>query len=1428
VRYRIGVDIGGTFTDCVVLDDAGRRTVSKAPTTPDALEQGVVDALEASARERGVALRELLGATDHFVHGTTRATNALLTRSGVRTGLITTRGHEHAIVIGRVYAKVAGLAEREIVHSSRLRKPEPIVPRELIRGVTERIDRDGEILVPLDEEDAVRAIDSLAEAGVESIAVCLLWSFLNEAHERRLEELIAERAPGVNASFSCDVAPRMGEFERAATTAVNAYVGPLAAGYLEALKARLTAEGLRRPLLVMQASGGLTSPEDAALRPIVTLDSGPTGGVLGCRHLARGLGEEHVICTDVGGTSFDVGLVLDGEAPLDAEPVVGRYPLRFPKVLVRSIGAGGGSIAWVDAEGLLRVGPQSAGARPGPACYGLGGTEPTVTDADVVLGYLDPEAFLGGRMALDRELALRALARLGERLRMEPEEVAVGIFRIANSHMADLIRTSTIERGHDPRECVLVAYGGAGPTHAAFYAHEIGSKAILVPAESTAFSALGLLTCDLTHTAESSRRIVSPYSDAALADMSERFAALEARVLRQFEREGAAAEAVTITRTLGVRYRAQVHTLEVPLDPGPLTRASMARVLERFAERYERIYGAGAVVASNDTEVELHRVVGTVAVKAGGVDASEPPGRGGEAAPKGRRRAYFEPDGFVTTPVYDGEALEPGSEIEGPALVERMGGTTVVPPGHVATVDPHLTLRLVRREEAEPAARQSRGRKAGVLDPVTFEVIRHRLWAINDNQAKLAARLSGSPIVYDAYDFNAALLTPDGRGLYTGVYIMHHGATIDALVARVLAEWGPDGIREGDMFFTNDPWWGALHANDGILVAPILWEGKLVAWSGIVMHDNDVGGPVPGSFVTGARDRFGEAPLIPPLRIAEGFELRPDLHRLYLRNSRTPDLNALNMHGRVAALRSTHARVHELIRQYGLETVTAALAGILDYVEGALRRRLLELPDGSWYAEGYHDHDGMADALYRICCRVTKRGDRLEFDLRGTSPQAPGPINCARPALHAAVLGIVLNALCYDLPWTLGGIERVVDIVSEEGTLNSAVSPAATSMASIMATLSTQDVVSAAVARMLLTSERYAPEAQATWSPGIGTGSWAGVNRDGEYSVTPIGNSFGGGAGARTTADGIDTGGVLHSMGSRIPNVETVESRSPLLQLFRREQRDGGGAGRFRGGVGLEWACIPHKIAGPAVANTLASGVALPAGHGLAGGRPGAAVSNVVLRGTNVRELFARGVLPLSEADLSAREVQVLAAKQLVELAEDDVLVGVVSGGAGYGDPLRRDPALVARDVRHGLVSSGAAASVYGVLLRGGEVDEAATEAERERLRAERLPDGGPEGAGVEGAVLHPVGDVLEAVEADGSRLIRCALCHRSLGPYGGDYKRAALVREVPLASAGPYGRCDGDRFVLREFACPGCGTAVACDVQLRTDPIREECRLGG
>lgn len=722
---------------------------------------------------------------------------------------------------------------------------------------------------------------------------------------------------------------------------------------------------------------------------------------------------------------------------------------------------------------------------------------------------------------------------------------------------------------------------------------------------------------------------------------------------------------------------------------------------------------------------------------------------------------------------------------------------------------------------------------SGKLDPATFEVIRHRLWAINDEQAMVAARVSGSPVVYEVFDFNAGLLNAEGDGLVVGVYLIDQAVPIDIFVRQVLEMWPADQIKEGDMFFTNDPWSGALHANDGILASPIFYEGEIVCWTGIVMHDDDVGGPVPGSFVVGANDRFGEAPLLPPIKLVENFEFREDLERAFLRNHRTPESNALNLRARLAALTGTHSRIHELIDEYDKETFLACQREIIDYTERVLRRRLREIPDGTWFEHAFCDHDGIQNELYEIRLALSKQGDRLILDFTGTAPQAPGAINCTRAGLEGASLGTFFVFLCYDLPWSTAAARRIIEIVSEEGTLNNASSPAAASMASLMAGHATHLAVSNALAKMLESSSTYRQEAQACWTGSISGHVIAGLDRFGEPFAAALTDGAAGGGGARTFEDGIDSGGFLRSLSCTISNVEVNESRYPILQLYRRERADSGGYGRFRGGMAIEYGLILHKSPADLATVVFGESVAQPAAYGLSGGGPGSTLANWILRSSNIEQIFRAGQSVTADDEIESADVTVLAAKDQTMLAARDVHIGRLAGGGGYGDPLRRDPALVLADVLRGHVSDGVASSTYGVVIRDDEVAAEETEQLRERLRGERLSESSPvtkvsERVLADATPVHPVVDTVEAVELAGERRLRCTDCHHDLGDYRDDFKTWTVMRERSIEALSPLNKLGlVDVIVAREFFCPGCGAAVALDVQKRGDLILPECRFG-
>lgn len=687
MEHYIGIDIGGTFTDCAVLDGEGRIVATaKAPSTRDDPAQGVLDAIRVAADSLDTTLNGLLSGCRHLIHGCTIATNAVVERNGVTTGLIATRGHEDAIPIGKVMQKVAGQSEREMIHQSHLDKADPpIIERRMIRGVAERLDRAGDVVVAMDEEAAARAVDALVADGARAIAVCFLWSFLNGEHERRVRRRIERDHPGLYVSTSSELAPVLGEYERAVTTVVNAYVGPRVVDYLERLAAELNEGGYRAPLLLAHSMGGLTTMEDVRAKPLLMLDSGPVSGVLGARFFGAAYGEENILCADMGGTTFDVAMIEGGRSVLDEQPVIDKYAYLMPKVAVSSVGAGGGSIVWLDENGLLRVGPDSAGADPGPSCYGRGGTRLTVTDVDLILGFLDASAFLGGRMRLDIGAAERAADELAGAMGGDRMALASGAFRIVNAHMADLMRRCSIDRGRDPRDFVLFAYGGAAAMHIAYLARELRIGTVYVPSFAAVFSALGMMTGGLLHSREASFPAVFPLAGEEWARLGDLFEENERDLARLFDSEGVPEGERRFERSLYMKYRLQPSALSVPVSAD----TSQNAVVEAFEARYSALYGANAAYRAAGIEIVKCRVEGMAKTVAPALAAADPdPDADPEAARTTTRSIFFPETGAARdTPVYDGALLVPGMTFRGPLVIERTGDTIVLPSFAGARVD---------------------------------------------------------------------------------------------------------------------------------------------------------------------------------------------------------------------------------------------------------------------------------------------------------------------------------------------------------------------------------------------------------------------------------------------------------------------------------------------------------------------------------------------------------------------------------------------------------------------------------------------------------------------------------------------------------------------------------------------------------------------
>jgi N-methylhydantoinase A len=706
MSYVIGIDVGGTFTDAVAARDDGTMFSTKTPSTPTNYSEGVMQVLEDLAERVGIDQRELLAETSYIAHGTTSTLNALVIGDVGRVGWLTTIGHRDSISIMNVVGRYAGLGPEQVQDILATRKPAPLVPKSRAKEVVERIDYKGSVVVPLDEEQARQAIRDLLAEDVEAIAVSLLWSFRNPAHERRLRELVHEEAPGMYVTLSSELSPRIREFSRNATTIMSTQVGPTLSRYLEPLTEQLRSRGLRGPLLVMQGTGGTLAAHEAPRTAITTVGSVLSGGVTGATRLAEQLGHRNVICTDVGGTTFLVGLVVDGAPLQTTTTVLNQHVIDVPMLKVQAIGSGGGAIAHLDAGGNLHVGPRSAQAVPGPACYDQGGTEPTVTDADLVLGILNPDNFLGGRKKLSLERARDAIREhVAGPLGMSVEDAAAAIFAVQNAQTSDLVRKVVVESGEDPRDFVMYAFGGAGPVHCFAYGAELGVRSTVVPLgpSAAAFSAYGLAASNVGVVKEMSEPATFP---VPALQVTKAFDDLEGEARAALQRQEVELVDIELRREVDVRYTMQLAELPTPVPPGTLTDADLADVVAGFETRYARTFGEGTGFSAAGFQFITYRVHATGVLPSSVSLPEAEPADGGtsDAALAGRRPILLDPRrGFEDTPVYDYRRLRPGHRIAGPAVVEVPTTTVAVSRRDTAEIDRFGNLVLTHATTEERA-----------------------------------------------------------------------------------------------------------------------------------------------------------------------------------------------------------------------------------------------------------------------------------------------------------------------------------------------------------------------------------------------------------------------------------------------------------------------------------------------------------------------------------------------------------------------------------------------------------------------------------------------------------------------------------------------------------------------------------------------------
>jgi N-methylhydantoinase B len=1301
-RLRIGIDTGGTFTDVVAVNETTAEVfTTKTPSTPEDPSLAVLEGLRKVLRLAGMRT----GAVSAVSHGTTVATNALLEERFDDLALVTTEGFRHVLEIARQSVP------QGYGNSYFWVKPERIVPLHRVCEVPERVSHLGEVLREFDETAALEVAEWCRSRGISAIGVSFLHGYANPAHEERMRAVLNRVHPTAHVSLSAEVWPEYREYERTVTTLVDAYAKGRVSGYVERIGARLAAElGPGVPFQVMKSNGGVISAREVVTHPIATILSGPAAGALGAAFLAAAAGFDRILTMDAGGTSTDVCLVEGGEPGLTTDGAVGRFPVKVPMIDLVTVGTGGGSIAWRAPDGGLKIGPASAGADPGPMCYGRGGTRPTVTDAQLVLGRIPPH-LLGGEVPLSLDLARKGIEALAAELGLTPERTAEGILEIAAWNQANAVEQMSVKRGLDPRDYTLVAFGGSGPLQAGRLVELLRLRAALIPASPGTVSAFGLLTVDLKN--DYVQTAVERHARLDLGLVNGHLARLEAQAVAALAREGTPESARRLIRLADLRYFGQAWEVTVELPPGAVDAASAAETVERFHAAHEKRYGysyqaedSGPGRARQGVEWVNLRVVGV------GVTGRPTPraltagdGHAGRAR-TGTRRVGFS-GGDVESSVYDRARLRPGDRLAGPAIVEEFGATTVVFPGQRIEVDRFGNMILTRAEltsatrstEAGMATLPAEASVSAVIqpDPIILQIVQGTLASIEAEVEAAIERTARSPMIREARDFRAGIHDRRCRKLT--------GRSYSSLVQPVVRDFPVESMQPGDVYFHNDVYeseGGIGHLPDLCVTVPVHHDGRVVAFVQAFGHHDDIGGAVPGSMPSHATSAHQEGLMVPPVKLYDAGQPNRDVIRILVRNSRLPDSLRGDLDSEVAACRLGAARLGALFERYGAGQVEACFEAILARTTETFRRELLaRIPDGTHVWEDYAEHDGVdPPRLHAQRITLTKTRDHLVLDFAGTSPQARGPINHAGDYADGVFLKKWLAPILRNLADTpermaeMDVNEGVVPLMElrfpPRGTLLTPVFPAPTN-ARTFVILRLLGVLAGVLAKA--TGGRM-PADQET----IRYTGFHGVDAQGEFYL--MREVLGGGSGGRHYADGSD---VVHIVpDSKNLPVEFTETRFPIRVERLALATDSGGAGRRRGGLGYLKEFRP-------LADSYFLSVAdrsILSCWGLAGGRAGQPFRVTVDPG-GPRERILPGLV----------DDEPIPAGTLVRVE--------TTGGGGWGDPLEREPSLVVLDVVQGKVSAQAAREDYGVVLvagPGGETHDDAdgTAALRGRLRALR------------------------------------------------------------------------------------------------------------
>ena len=1183
-RTRLAVDIGGTFTD-VVLEKQGILASSKVLTTPrrpaEGFMAGVAEVLEATGTKPAEV--ELI------IHGTTLATNALIERRGARTALIVTEGHRDTLAIG--------YENRFAQYDINADRAPPLVPREYRWPVPERIDWQGHVRQPLDEAAVELVAARIAQHGIESIAIGLLHAYANPRHEERIAEIIRHHLPELPISLSCAVCPEIREYERQSTTCANSYIQPLMSRYLRDLQARLDGRGFACACLLMTSGGSLVTIDTACAFPIRLVESGPAGGAILASHMARQLGEDRVLSFDMGGTTAKICLIDDGEPLLSRAFEVARshrfmkgsgLPLKIPVVEMVEIGAGGGSIAYVDALNRVHVGPQSAGASPGPACYGAGGNRPTVTDANLLMGRLDAERFAGGQLQLHPENARRALADdIGGPLALDTRDAAIGVAEIVEENMASAARVHASERGKEIAGRTMIVFGGAAPLHAARLAQKLDIRRVIVPNLAGVGSAVGFLLAPIAYEVVRSRYLRLASFDASVVNSV--FATMHSEATKVVTAAVPDADRQE-TRFAFARYVGQGHEIKIPIPVRELTSTDAATIRDAFETEYRSLFARA--VPGLDVEVLTWSLTISVAQDYQRRQApvgDQPPG----AVPSAQthREVWFAgSDHSVSTACFAREQLAPDVVLDGPAIITEAQTSSVIPAGF--SVSRNATGDLVI-EGRDPATQVTA--EQGGLQGIAMQVAWDRLIATVEEQAQAIIRTAFSTTVREAGDLSAGVFDLDGRMLAQAVTgTPGHVNAMAASVGCFLERIPSTEMCVGDVYLTNGPWLGTGHLFDFTVLTPTFMDGRLVAFFASTVHVVDIGGR---GFGPDAGQIFEEGLCIPIMPLFKGGEANQSLIEIVRANVREPDQVIGDLYSLAASNEVGGRRLVEMMCEFDLADLGTIGQAIIDISRQAMLDAIGKLPPGTYQAamtvDGY-------DKPVELRARMDIDSTGITVDFAGTSPVSSFGINVPLTYSQAYASFGIRCVVGPEIPNNAGSL-ATIRIMAPAGCILNAERPCAVAVRHVIGQM-LPDVVLGCLDQVLPGSVP-AEGSSSLWNPMLsgGHGMLGGQEstQGSEFSITIF---HSGGTGARPGKHGLSA--TAFPSGVRSTPVEITESIAPLI--FRRKELrpDSGGAGRFEGGWGqvIE---IEHADGEPFAVFALFDRIDYPA-RGRAGGTNGA------------------------------------------------------------------------------------------------------------------------------------------------------------------------------------------------------------------------------